>query len=264
VIVGGSFDFGARAWREATEEIRIESAGLTYLEVRTHNGKVAYDGEDAAAEVLVVAKKRGGGRTEEAAEEALAAIEVYAEAIGDNSRRVGWRWKEPRRSSWQGAVEFEITGPASLGLDVETHNGAIVIDDLSGGAKLVTHNGALTVDAKGPKLQAETHNGCIQAVFAGDDVALSTHNGEIEARLLRAGPVSGTITTHNGGVELAVAEGVASQIHCTTHNGHIKMEVPNESTEVSTRLVKASIGGGGPPLAISTHNGSIKVRPAGS
>jgi DUF4097 and DUF4098 domain-containing protein YvlB len=74
--------------------------------------------------------------------------------------------------------------------------------------------------------------------------------------------VGGKISTNNGGIELSVAEGLAAELECTTHNGRIRVRVPNSTSESGDQCVRATIGGGGPPLAISTHNGSIKVQPA--
>lgn len=261
IIADGEAHWGTHVWRESSEELQLASAGLAELEVRGQSGEVSYEGQGATPAVNVVARKRGGGRTVESAEEALAAIEVYSEDRGGGVQQLGWRWREDRYRGWQGSVAFSITGPASVALDVETHNGEVVVEGVSGEVAIVTHNGQVRVEAAGPKLAAETHNGAIEATFAGESVSLVTHNGGIGAALIRPGPVGGKISTNNGGIELSVADGLASELECSTRNGRIRVKVPNSTTESGDQRVRATIGGGGPPLAISTHNGSIKVQP---
>jgi len=264
IISDGYGGFSARTWQEAPEEIRIEQAGVTALEVRGQNGKVDYQAEDDGAQVVVHARKRGGGMTSDSAAEALAAIDVYVEDRGAGVQRIGWRWREDRHRSWQGRVDFTITGPSNLSLDVETRNGEITLAGVADKVRAVTYNGGVNVASSNGALYAESYNGGISVNYAGDDVTLSTHNGGINARLTGSGPVGGTITTQNGAVEVAIADNLATQLRCTAQNGEIKLDVPNQSTSVSSRVIKATLGEGGPPLSISTQNGGVRIRPARS
>ncbi len=52
------------------------------------------------------------------AEAALAAIEVFVERQAGGKCKVGWRWTEPKRWSWQASVDFEITASQDLAIDL--------------------------------------------------------------------------------------------------------------------------------------------------
>ncbi len=144
--------------------------------------------------------KKAGGLTLADAERALEAIDVYVERTGADTQRIGWKWQGPKRSAWGARVSFDIRGPARLGFDGETHNGAVEITGVSEEVRVVTHNGPVNVESSGGRLYAETHNGKIVATYAGDDLTLTTHNGRVTADLNRCGAVTGSITTHNGSV----------------------------------------------------------------
>lgn len=262
ITIGGmrSGGCGPRVWTEATEQLNIDSSGLAEFQIRSHNGEVSYAGESDAGQISVSARKRGGGRTQEDAELALDNIEVYVESKGAGVQRLGWRWKTSKRSNWGGDVSFTVTGPSRMSLDVQTHNGKLALNKIDGKIRAVTHNGRVDVQASGESLYAHSHNGGVSADFNGGSVNIETHNGPIVAELRAAGPVGGKIRTHNGSVRVGFGREAAAIVSCRTHNGGIRSELPGPVDATRTRL-RATVGEGGADLAVTTHNGGIKLQP---
>jgi len=257
---GCTWGSGSTVWTEkVTEQLSIGANGLNTLEVRTHNGKIDFTGS-TGSEVAVTATKMGGGLTRDAARDALDAIDVYVESVGDGVQRLGWRWKGIKGLTWRARVSFSITGPPSVGLDVETHNGAVGVSGAASDVTIVTHNGRVNVSMRDGKLNAETHNGRITADYEGSELTLFTHNGRIKADLSRCGSVRGDLTTHNGTVELQVGDATSAALRCDTHNGRISTDVPITGGRASRRRLEGNLGKGGETLVVSTHNGSIRIK----
>ncbi len=264
---------------EVTDELRIETADLTRLEARTHNGAISYVGHpDHEPAATVVVTKKGGGLTGQDAQDALQAIDVYVEKRGSKAKRLTWRWSKPRKSTWGARVSYKIDAPANLALDAQTHNGGVDLSGMEadatvvthngsasalackGNLHIVTHNGGVEVESSGGSLYAETHNGRINADYGGEDLTLLTHNGWVHADLGNGRPVGGSIVTHNGGITLSVGEELSADLTCTTHNGTIRSDASWQVHEVSRRKVVGRLGQGGPSLTATTHNGSIRIK----
>ncbi len=267
VVVGLSSTSGCRdsprVWAEAMEELQIDTADLTTLEVRTHNGAITHTARsDEAATAIVTITRRGGGATQADAEEALAAIQVYSETAGDSVHRIGWKWAVSKRRGWGAQVSFEIDAPADLGFDGETHNGRVGVTGVTADVRAVTHNGGLNVSSGGGKLYAKTHNGGVVITYEGEDVTVVTHNGKIVADLSRCVAIAGSVTTHNGGIELFLGEAASTKLTCETYNGGISAKVPLRDIETTRRKLTGVLGSGEGDLAVRTHNGSIKIKKA--
>ena len=263
VIIGvgdGCWSDGPSVWTEAVEERTIDTTGLTALEVRTHNGSIDFQSQAAGGSASVTVKKKAGGATQEDAEEALAAINVLIEPVGNGETRISWKWAVPKKAQWGGDVSFAIRAPGSLHFDAETHNGAIAVAEVSGDVKVVSHNGKVKVRSNNGKLHAETQNGEVDATYAGPEVNISSHNGEVLADLSKCGAVGGSITTHNGQVRIEVGKNTAATLKCETHNGKIDCDAPLSDSRKARGELTGKLGSGGPSLNIETHNGSIRIK----
>lgn len=259
----GSWGVGiGHAWQTTTTDLTIEASGLTGLEVRTHNGTVSYDG-GANSEIKVAAKKTASGITSGQAQAALDAMEVYVEDTSDGRKKLAWRWSTPKSWNWGGGVSFEIDGPAGLGLDVETHNGSVSVGGVAGDVKAVTHNGSVVASSSDGSLIIETHNGRIEADYDGPSISLATSNGGVDADLSDCGSVAGDIVTNNGGVRVTVGAATATNVDCTTYNGGIHAGAGIDVQKSSRHRLEGTVGAGGSPLKVRTHNGGIRLKKAG-
>lgn len=266
VIAGGGWGFGCSktVWTETTtERFSLDAGELSALEVRTHNGSISFQSQPAdGAEAFVIVTKKAGGRTQAAAQEAMEALEVFVEPAGAGAQRIGSRWQGIKHSDWRKSVSFEIHAPGNLRLDVQTRNGSVKIEGVSGDVKVVTHNGRINVESSGGSLYARTHNGGIVASYAGEKVSLKTHNGRIVADLNRCEVLDGTIETHNGRIEVVVGDETSVMLTARTRNGSLSCRVPLTESEATRHRLTGRIGAGQGSLAVTTHNGSVRVKKA--
>jgi hypothetical protein len=253
---------GKTVWAESVKTLNLDAAGLEAVAVKTHNGAINYDGNtDGASQIEITVTMKGGGPDEATAEEALAAIDVFAE-LDNGTADIGWRWSTKKEKKWRAQVSFDIQGPATVDLNARTHNGTINAQNLDGAVTVEAHNGKITVASGGGKLDVETHNGEINADYDGDEVRLKTHNGRIAADLTRCGAVTGDLETHNGEVVITVGDATSTDLTCNVHNGAISDDAALQNVKKSKRRLTATIGSGDGSLAVKAHNGSVRIKRA--
>jgi len=145
--------------------------------------------------------------------------------------------------NWSDAkVEYDITVPRSISLDVETTNGAIEVNGVNG------------------TLKVETTNGHIRLERCAGNVDASTTNGRIEAELLTVDrDRTNRLSTTNGKVILTVPPSLAAQVDASTTNGSIDSDLPVSTQSFSKHSLRGAINGGGAPLRLRTTNGSIEI-----
>jgi DUF4097 and DUF4098 domain-containing protein YvlB len=245
---------------EGQQTVTIDTAGLQTLEVKTHNGRVAFDGTNDATQAIAQVHIRGGAWSKEEAQVALDAIEVFVEPGKQGRQLLGWRWNPPKKHSWRGQVSFDISGPVEVNLEVETHNGRVEVSGVQGSVTTVTHNGRINVSTAKGKLYARTHNGRIEADYDGEDVTLITHNGTISAQLDKCQEIRGKMVTHNGSVKVTLGDSVSTFVDAQTHNGRISCDLPIDVQNRSRRHLTGALGNGGGRLNLTTHNGGINIK----
>ncbi len=261
IVADGSWRWGPTIWTTArTESLALPADELKALDVRTHNGWVHVAGQAESTEASVTVTKKTGGITFGDAAKAMEALEVFAEPAGEGAVRLGYRWKGVKSPTWRANVSFDIQTPADLGLAVESHNGEIEVNGIRGDVVVETHNGRVKVASSDGKLRAATHNGNVTVNYTGGDITLISHNGRISGNLGECGQIRGNIRTHNGGVEVAVGERTSAELTCETYNGGITFDAPVVTKKVSRRQFVGTLGDGGQPLDVTTHNGSIRFK----
>jgi hypothetical protein len=140
-------------------------------------------------------------------------------------------------------VQYELTVPRSMSLDVENVNGTIRITNVSGKHALDTTNGKIEVDRCAGSLDASTTNGSIHAELTG----------VTKGQALR-------LSTTNGRIEVALPASVAVDVDAGTTNGSIKSDLPVATTRINENSLRGTINGGGTPLHIRTTNGGIAIK----
>lgn len=140
-------------------------------------------------------------------------------------------------------VQFDVTVPRSMSLEIDNVNGAVRVSDVNGRHELETTNGRIEVTRCSGSVEASTTNGAIAAqlvnVAKGQPLRLSTTNGRIEVTL---------------------PAGLAVDVDASTTNGAISSDLPVATTSVSGNSLRGSINGGGTPLRLRTTNGGITIK----
>jgi DUF4097 and DUF4098 domain-containing protein YvlB len=136
-------------------------------------------------------------------------IEVRTRYTGEKSHRV--------------AVDYRVTAPREVGLDLRSVAGDIVIDGIRGEVRAETVSGGVTVAglARETTLKAVSGDVTVSASaldggLSASSVSGSVHVRSVKARLVSAGTVSGNVTLIGGACERALVRSVNGQIEIAT------------------------------------------------
>lgn len=195
-------------------------------------------------DVFVRARIEAGADTEGAA--AILTSRVLIDGSGGQVRATG---PDSGRDSWW-SVTYEIFVPQTTDLTLETHNGGINISDVRG---RLTFNGV---------------NGGVRLKRVAGEIKGRTINGGIDIELAGAGSVPGPmdLSTVNGGVTVTMPSNYSARVETETGQGNVQSDFPMPSNlgNARSRKMDFTIGAGGPPIHITTGNGSIRLKRAES
>ncbi len=189
-------------------------------------------------EVKVVAKVAAYARTEADAKELAGEIIIrtsdrLVQSDGPDTRgREGW---------W---VSYEVYVPARTDLTLESTNGGLEVEGITGRLNLETTNGVISLRAVGGSIDAETTNGAITVSLEGSRLS----DAGLRAR------------TTNGSVRLNVPEDFNADLEVSTVHGGIDLDFPVTVRGRIGRRITTKLGNGGPPVTVETTNGGVSIR----
>lgn len=253
--------------QNGTVTVRQASGGQAHIRAVTEN---AGDGEIR----YLTSGGRGGDFRVCAVREGATCTDEGIESRGDRG------WGRNRR----GRANFTVEVPRGVVVRVNSGNGDVAVEGAtadvhagsgngsvrvgSGAARVraSSGNGTVLVDgARGP-VNASSGNGRVVVSTASGPVNASSGNGRIEVTMatLRAAEDM-TFSSGNGDVILTLPDNFGAQLEASTGSGGIESDFPMRvQGRMSSRRMAGTIGGGGGHLRISTGNGSIRLRRAGS
>jgi DUF4097 and DUF4098 domain-containing protein YvlB len=225
-------------------EIREQSlASVGRLSVEGHNGGATVKGW-LRSDVLVRARVDSQAETQGAAD--LLAGKIFVDSGGGQVRATGPDTNNDH-SSW--SVSYEIFVPQTSDMTVTTHNGGITITDVRGQIRFEGHNGGVNLKRVAGEVGGETHNGGIEVELVGPN---------FEGRQME-------ISTYNGGITMTMPANYSAHVQAETSSGRIQSEFPVTVTgEVRPQKLDTNIGAGGPLIHLTTHNGMVSLKRAGS
>lgn len=180
------------------------------------------------------------------------------------------------------SVDYVVLVPASVGaVQIQTSNGAVLVDGVSARVSAQTSNGAVRVLDAGGDVAVQTSNGPVEVRGANGSVTARTSNGAVtvenasgigdletsngrmtaEVRSTR-GDVA--LRTSNGNVDLTLAAGLNAEIDAETSSGRISL--PDGLLQVEERSdtrLRARAGTGGDTITVRTSNGDIGITAIG-
>jgi hypothetical protein len=190
-------------------------------------------------DVLVRARVEASGDTEGAA--AILASRVMIDGSGGQVRASGPEAAD--NSGW--SVSYEIFVPQATDVTLKTLNGGLTISDVRGQIHFDALNGGVHVRRVAGEVSGKTMNGGIDVELAG---ALADWR-QME------------LSTLNGGVTVAMPAHYSARIQAETGMGRIQSDFPlPPSTDPKVRKLDFNVGSGGPPIHITTGNGSIRLK----
>lgn len=222
-------------------ESRIPARGSLQVNASPNGGVTvrAWDGRD----VLVRARVQTHARTQAEADQMARGIRVST----DGAIRATGPEVSGRNRGW--AVGYEILVPARTNLNVETENGPISVERLTGDIVLRAENGPITLRELSGDVRARTTNGPVTVTLAGR--RWSGDGLDVE--------------TVNGPVTLRMPEGYAAHLESGTVNGPINAprgirppRDPRRPGHVGGRI-NTDVNGGGPTVRVVTTNGPVNI-----
>ncbi len=179
------------------------------------------------------------------------------------------------------SVKIELHVPRDLELNVQTSDGNVTAQNVSGHVHFSTADGNITATETHGDVRLHTGDGHIEGTgfdgtldantgdgnigIAGrfDSLSLKTGDGNIEARVANGSKVASTWTIRSGDghIDLRIAPDLNANVEARTGDGSITLDVPNfaVSGSLSHSSVHGKLNAGGGTLSVSSGDGSIHL-----
>ena len=182
------------------------------------------------------------------------------------------------------SLEIALQVPKQTNLDVQTGDGSIDVEPVSGHVSLSSGDGSISAKGLAGDVRMHTGDGSIHAsgldgrltADTGDGhltvegrfelLDLGTGDGGIDAEVTPGSKVASPWSLHSGdgSITLRLPEDRGAAVEASTGDGHISLDKPLTVTgEVSSSHVRGNLGAGGAPLKIHTGDGSIRLQSSG-
>ena len=243
--------------------VKIESddfpaSQMQKVEVKTRNGSIESDVWDDDS-IHVVYEKWATGSDKQDAEDNLEDIEVHVEedaASGVLSIDVDM----PNRPGTNYGCNVTLSLPASLFLDLNSSNGAIMVQNSQNGLDCSTSNGAITIEDTAGNAKLKTSNGKITVGNHYGELDGGTSNGEIDADVVLPEGGNCFLKTSNGKITLSLPDETSAMIEASTSNGGIEVEdLVITIISMNDKEFEGKMGDGEGNIDIETSNGSILI-----
>ncbi len=227
---------------------------------QTHNGSITITGADVT-DCNLTATITARATTEEDAKKLAERTTIKLEPFGD---KLTAKIDKPTFLMNQSvSVSLDVTLPNRTDLELTTHNGSIIITNITGRLNGTTHNGKVTAEQISGTVELRTHNGSVICREVSGDTQLKTHNGNVKLYYSEAAPSLCNISliTYNGSIDLTTPSNFSGKVDASTHNGSIRTDLPITVVgKVSKSKLTGTIGAGRGKLHLETHNGSIRIK----
>jgi DUF4097 and DUF4098 domain-containing protein YvlB len=205
--------------------------------------------------IRIVAEKRVESRDADAAQKAFSELRVEPSMTATGLRVLT---HYPRRGSdsvfdWLAGtnismtVNYEVTVPRSMNVDLDNTNGGIDVSDVRG------------------SMHISNTNGHIELLRCAGDVDAETTNGHVKAELSEVTAKGVRLESTNGRITIALPKAIAARVDAATTNGRINTDLPITTTRFEKTSLRGTINGGGTfDVKLRTTNGSIDIQAQGA
>lgn len=236
-----SYGDSNRAVHCEVRETRLSARGTLRVDGETNGGVTVRAHEGSG--IIVRARVQTHARDEDAARELARGIRVST----DGTIRATGPQNPGRNRGW--AVSYEILVPGRTNLEVETHNGPIAVERVTGTMNLRALNGPISLRELAGDVTARATNGPINVTltgrrWSGEGLDAETVNGPVNVRLPR---------------------GYAARIVSSTVHGPINAPRAIRPERREGRRwnpggsIDAELNGGGPTIRAVTTNGPVSI-----
>ncbi len=242
-----------------------EPSPVTRLVVHNRVGDVTIMADPAAIGVTAEAVKIGRGRTDELAGRALGEIFVSLQRRPGSSDVLDAIADHPdSRRGRAYAVDWKITAPPGMAVDVEVEVGEARVEGFDGPADLTTGVGDALALGIGRGVNVKTGVGDA-TVQASGPIDVKTEVGDVDVALLAGESGTITITTGVGTVELRLPPDFDGTITAAADVGTISSTLSGSDTRAKRNppedQLRTTIGtGSGRTATINSGVGDVRLR----
>lgn len=147
-------------------------------------------------------------------------------------------------------------------VDIDTGDGSITVDGAKGDIRLRTGDGHIDARDLDGKVDATSGDGHIKLDGRLDALNIKTGDGGIDAHLQPGSKIasSWSIRTGDGSVDIVLPADLQANIDASTNDGHISLGIPvTVEGTFSNSQIHGKMNGGGQSLTIHTGDGSIRL-----
>jgi DUF4097 and DUF4098 domain-containing protein YvlB len=202
--------------------------------------------------------------------------------FGHNSRNLRIEVRMPKEGDLQvetgdGSVQVDAlsgnvnvhTGDGSVRasalsgtVDLHTSDGSITADTLKGDIRLRTGDGSIEARDLDGKVDADSGDGHIRLAGRFEALNVKTGDGSVDTKVLAGSKMTASwnIRTGDGSVDILLPADFQTNIDASTGDGHISLGIPvTVEGTFSNSQIHGKMNGGGQALTIHTGDGSIRL-----
>mgnify|MGYP006426663219 CR=1 FL=1 len=222
---------GNHAFSEKSEVVEViefdEPGAFHTLIVDTGVGDISVIGEDGATGITAEIEKVGRGSSPIAAEESLESIELILAPLADDPGAFLCTSEFP--SKWAGhshAIDWRITAPSGLALDIVSDVGDVEARGFAGGARARSDVGDVTLREIAGGVDVRADVGDVR-ISASGLVTISSDVGDVELTIIDRGyaesqPIN--IRSDVGDIEILLPAHYAGLLDAETDVGDVEFE----------------------------------------
>lgn len=219
-------------------ETRVRASGGTISMEGLRNGGISATGWDRDS-IVVKTRLSVQARTESAAREIAGRVRTV---ISGSTVTVEGPRDSDDETSWNASLIAMI--PRRSDLRLETRNGPVSVERVSGTMNLETRNGPLALRDLGGDVTARTTNGPLSIRLTGT----RWDGGGLDAR------------TTNGPLTISVPANYNARLETGTSNGPVNVGFPITVVGRINRDISTQLGSGGATIRATTTNGPLTLR----
>ncbi len=220
------------------------------LVIRNHNGDVTVKSSIDLRTVEVIATLSNPDRVDYRVAQSGITVEVTVKV------KNGFRF-----FGKSGGANIEVAVPENIDLDLNTDNGRITAENISGPVSTETSNGRIALDGITGYVRAITSNGRVEISRFRGQIEAQTSNGAIEFEGSLSSGSENRLRTPNGSVNVTLVDTSGMELDAATNNGTVSSALAITTTgTVSEKHLIGTIGMGERTLEIRTSNGSVNIQ----
>ncbi len=256
--ITGPWDNNVRAKETVSKD--FSSSQIQEVAVKTQNGTIETSAWDDNS-IHVTFEKRATGHDTEDAEDNVDDIKIHTSRnTASGVLTIDVEFPKYKNGINYGCSVY-LSLPASLVLELESSNGAIIALGAKSDLDFSTSNGAIKIQDTEGYARLRTSNGMITVDNHYGELNGRTSNGAIDADIVLPRQGECILKTSNGAIILSIPDTTSATMEASTSNGRVEIKnLPVTVVMMEKTEFRGRIGNGQGNIDLKTSNGGIVIR----